>query len=153
MKKIIRHFTPGNFALKVKRSRTGRGLFTEEAMPRGACIIEYKGRECSEEEQETSNGKYLFETGKNTMIDGNIPGNTAKYINHSCAPNCEIDIRKRRVYVFAKRNLKAGEELNYDYDTEYFDAHIKKKGCLCNKCSPMGTKATTSSPKTAKKKR
>lgn len=134
MKKIIRHFTPGNFTLKVKRSRTGRGLFTEEAIPRGACIIEYKGRECSEEEQETNNGKYLFETGKKRMIDGNIPGNTAKYINHSCAPNCEIDIRKHRVYVFAKRNLKAGEELNYDYDTEYFDSFIKPKGCLCTKC-------------------
>jgi hypothetical protein len=139
-KKITRHFTPGDYKLRVRRSRTGLGLYTEEAVPRGACIIEYIGRPCTEKEQFENTGKYLFETSKHTMIDGNIPGNTAKYINHSCAPNCEIDLRKRRIYVFAKRNLKAGEELNYDYDTEYFDAHIKPKGCRCNKCQPTTTK-------------
>jgi SET domain-containing protein len=77
---------------------------------------------------------YLFWTGKNTMIDGNIKKNTARYINHSCAPNCEVDIRKQRIYIFARRNLKAGEELNYDYGSEFFDTHIKPKGCKCNKC-------------------
>jgi SET domain-containing protein len=68
------------------------------------------------------------------MIDGNIPGNVAKYINHSCSPNCEIDIKNHRVYVFSKRSIKEGEELTYDYGKEYFDAHFKKKGCLCKKC-------------------
>jgi hypothetical protein len=43
-------------------------------------------------------------------------------------PNCEIDIRKKRIYVFALRRIKPGEELAYDYDEEYFDAHIKPRG-------------------------
>ncbi len=134
MKKIPRKFVPQDFKLKVKKSRTGRGMFAEEDIPKGVCIIEYKGRPVSEKEQYENRGKYLFWTGKDTMIDGNIPGNTARFINHSCDPNCEIDIRARRVYVFAIKNISAGEELTYDYDTEYFDQHIKPKGCLCTHC-------------------
>ena len=134
MKKIKRIFKPQKCALRVKRSRTGLGMFAEETIPRGVCIIEYIGRPASKVEQKANRGKYLFWTSRNTMIDGNIRENKARYINHSCAPNCEIDIRNKRIYVFAKRNIKAGEELNYDYDTEYFEMHIKPKGCLCKKC-------------------
>lgn len=134
MSKIRRRFLPGNFKLRVGKSLTGKGLFAEESIPKGACIIEYIGRPVSEKEQYENKGKYLFETGKGTMIDGNIPGNIAKYINHSCAPNCEIDIKNRRIYVFALKRINVGEELNYDYDTEYFDQHIKPKGCKCKKC-------------------
>ncbi len=136
MKKVRRIFKPLPFKLRVGKARTGRGLFTEENIPRGACIIEYIGRPVSKEEQEKNGGKYFFWTGKYTMIDGNIKENTARYINHSCAPNCEADLYKKRIYIFAKKNIKAGEELHYDYDTEYFDMHIKPKGCLCHKCSP-----------------
>ena len=135
MKKIRRKFTPGAYAVRVGRSHTGLGMFAEESIPRGMCIIEYTGRPVSEEEQEANRGKYLFWTGKDTMIDGNIRENKARYINHSCAPNCEIYLRNRRIFVFSKRTIKAGEELTYDYDTEYFDMHIKPKGCLCQKCS------------------
>lgn len=134
MKEIRRIFTPGNYALRVGRSRTGLGMFAEGVIPRGACVIEYTGRSATEAEVKANKGKYLFWTSRTTMIDGNIKENKARFINHSCAPNCEIDIRAKRIYVFAKRNIKVGEELNYDYDTEYFDAHIKPKGCLCDKC-------------------
>jgi SET domain-containing protein len=134
MKKIPRRFVPGAYDLAIRRSRTGRGLFTRESIPRGTCIIEYTGRPATEAQIKADTGKYLFETSPTTVIDGNIKGNTARFINHSCAPNCEIHIRKRRVYVFAKRAIRAGEELTYDYDTEYFDAIIKPRGCLCDKC-------------------
>ena len=137
MKKLSKRFTPATLSLRVGRSRTGKGLFTEEKIQKGTCIIEYIGRPVTGSEQFTHRGKYLFETSKNTMIDGNIPANTAKYINHSCKPNCEIDIKNKRVFVFALRNIKADEELTYDYDTEYFDTYIKPKGCLCIKCSPV----------------
>jgi SET domain-containing protein len=129
-------FQPGPYLLRVARSRTGRGIFTESFIPKGSCIIEYLGRPVTEKEQYENRGKYLFWTSDTTMIDGNIKENTAKYINHSCIPNCEVDIYKKRIYVFAKRNIKVGEELHYDYDTEYFEQHIKPKGCLCHKCSP-----------------
>ncbi len=136
MARVRTRFVPGNFALRVRRSRTGLGLFTETAIPRGACIIEYVGRPVSEKEQEANNGKYFFWTGSRTMIDGNIKANIARRINHSCAPNCETELHNRRIYIFAKRTISAGEELNYDYDTEYFDMHIKPRGCLCVKCAP-----------------
>jgi len=68
------------------------------------------------------------------MIDGNIPSNTARFINHSCAPNCEIDIRRRRIYIVARRAIKPGEELSYDYGEEYFEMHLAGR-CRCAKCS------------------
>jgi hypothetical protein len=135
VKKIRRRFVPGGCKVRIGKSRTGKGLFAEEAIPRGTCVIEYIGRPVVGDEQFTHRGKYLFETSKTTMIDGNIPENTAKYINHSCAPNCEIDIKNKRVYIFALKNIKPGTELTYDYDTEYFDAFIKPKGCRCDACS------------------
>lgn len=122
------------YALRVKRSRTGLGLFTEQDIPKGARIVEYTGRPVSEKEQYTSRSKYLFETGKDKMINGNIKKNKARYINHSCKPNCEADIRNQRIFIFAKKNIKSGEELNYDYGDEYFNRHIKPRGCLCEKC-------------------
>ena len=130
-----RKFELGNYALKVKRSPTGLGLFAVEPIKKGACIIEYTGRALSEKEQYESKSKYLFEVSKKLTIDGAVRSNTARYINHSCAPNCEIDIYRNHVYVLAKKNIKAGEELSYDYDTEYFDEYIKPKGCKCPKCT------------------
>ncbi len=131
-----RRFSPGIFELLVKRSRIGRGLFAGEKISRGSCIIEYIGRPATKAQIKADTGKYLFWTGRGTMIDGNIAGNKARFINHSCTPNCEIDIKKRRVYIFAKRSIKEGEELTYNYDTEYFEAHIKPHGCKCQKCLP-----------------
>lgn len=128
-------YTVGNFALKVRKSKTGKGLFAEQDIPKGSCIIEYIGKEVPDAEQYTINSKYLFETGKDKMINGNIPENTAKYINHSCKPNCEIEISKGRIFVFSMRKIRAGEEINYDYGEEYFDEYIKPKGCLCAKCT------------------
>lgn len=129
-----RSFSPYNFKLLIKRSRIGRGLFAGEKIPAGCCVIEYTGRPATKEQMKANTGKYLFWTGRGTMIDGNIAGNKARFINHSCAPNCVIDIRNRRVFIFAKRSIKEGEELTYHYGTEYFEDHIKPLGCKCLKC-------------------
>jgi uncharacterized protein len=128
------HITPRD--LRVKRSLTGLGLFTMEPIKKGTCIIEYVGPTLTKQQEEDSNSLYLFEVTKTKTIDGAVRWNTARYINHSCRPNSEIDIYKGRVYVLAKRNIKAGEELNYDYDTDYFEAYIKPKGCKCIKHAP-----------------
>ncbi len=127
-------FTPGDFKVRVGRSRTGKGLFAVDMIPKGACVIEYTGRPVSEKEQYTDRGKYLFWSGKNTMINGNIPTNTARYINHSCAPNCESDGPEGKVFIMALRTIMPGEELTYDYGEEYFDKHIKPYGCKCASC-------------------
>lgn len=135
IKRVPRRFAPQNIDLSIKRSRAGRGLFTNEDIPRGTCIIEYIGRPASKIEMETDGGKYFFWTSRNTMIDGNIAGNRARFANHSCVPNCEVDIRHKRIYIFAKRAIKSGEELMYDYDKEYFDEFIKPIGCICPRCT------------------
>jgi SET domain-containing protein len=130
-------YVPGAYKLQVKKSTAGLGMFAAEAIPKGKCLIEYVGPEVSKEEQETITSQYLFEVNKNKTINGGARSNTARYINHSCRPNCEIEIYKARVYIFSKRNIKAGEELNYDYEKEFFDEYIKPKGCRCRKCSPQ----------------
>lgn len=126
-------FTPGDWKLRVGRSSAGLGLFAEEAIPAGSCIIEYVGKRITAEEEETSRSKYLFEIKKGYTIDGKPKWNKAGYINHSCKPNAEAEIHKDRVFILAKRAIKPGEELTYDYGKEYFNEHIKPFGCRCPK--------------------
>jgi uncharacterized protein len=128
-------YTPGGFKLRVRKSSAGKGLFVEEQIPKGACIIEYVGRPATLEEMARDDGKYLFWTSKFAMINGNIPANTARYINHSCVPNCEADGPPGRVFILARRAIKPGEELTYDYGKEYFEKHIKPRGCRCTRCA------------------
>ena len=135
MAKQHNKFKPGAFTLKVARSKTGRGMYTIEPIPRGSCIIEYTGRPLGLDEMARDNGKYYFWVSDFAMIDGNVAGNRARFINHSCAPNCEVDGPDGSIFIVAKRNIKAGEELTFDYGDEYFNKHIKPKGCLCAKCA------------------
>lgn len=139
-KKRTRVFCPGEYDLKVKRSSAGLGLFTNSPIKKGACVIEYVGPVVPKEKWDSHMGKYLFEVSKKKVIDGADRKNTARYINHSCKGNCEIRIFKERVYIMAKRNIKPGEELGYDYDKEYFDAYIKPFGCKCASCLAKETK-------------
>jgi SET domain-containing protein len=129
-------YTPGGFDLAVKKARAGRGLFAREEIPKGVCVIEYVGRTLTEEEEYTSRSRYLFEVTDKKTIDGWDKRNTARYINHSCKPNCEIEIHKKRVFVMSKRKIKPGEELGYDYGKSYFDEFIEPIGCRCLKCMP-----------------
>ncbi len=126
----------GQYELAVRRSATGLGLFACEAIPKGARIIEYSGRILTPEEEETSRSKYLFEVSARKTIDGSDRTNKARYINHSCRPNCEPIIRSGRVFIFAKRAIREGEELVYNYGERYFDDIIKPMGCRCIKCMP-----------------
>jgi len=114
-----------------KRGSAGLGLFAGEPVRRGEFIIEYVGEVISRKEANKRGGKYLFETSDNRVIDGKGRNNKARYINHSCKPNCEIEIKRGRILVFAIRNIRAGEELAYDYGEEYFNDIIKPHGCRC----------------------
>lgn len=144
-------YKPGDFDLVVRRSRTGLGLFTESEIPKGACIIEYTGVELTKEQEERSRSKYLFEINARKTIDGAPRWNTARYINHSCRPNCEPTIYKGRVFIHARRRIKPGEELNYDYGKNYFEQFLKDI-CACPKCRPdkPATKAKTTTAKQAR---
>lgn len=121
--------------MQVKKSRTGKGLFAGESIPKGACIIEYVGRTISKEEEYTSRSKYLFEVNAKKTLDGPPRINKAGYINHSCRPNADPVTRKGRIFIMALRNIKAGEEITYEYGEEYWNDHIKPKGCRCAHCT------------------
>lgn len=123
-----------DYILQVRKSSAGLGLFTESPIPREKFIIEYFGPILTREQADEKGGKYLFEINSRSVIDGSPRYNTARYLNHSCRPNCETDVVKGKVYIYAKRNIKSGEELTYDYGKEYIDDFIKPYGCKCPKC-------------------
>ncbi len=122
------------FKLRVGRGLTGKGVFAQEEIPKGKRIIEYIGKNVPVEKQGTLTGRYLFWTGRKKMIDGNIRENLARFINHSCRPNCEADGPSGRVFISSIRKIRAGEELTYDYGQEYFEDYIRPVGCKCEKC-------------------
>lgn len=131
---------PSPFKLRTKRGTSGIGLFTDDEIPRRRFIIEYWGKLVTDDEATYLGGKYLFELGNGKTIYGTTRKNIARYINHSCKPNCEVEIVGNRVFIFSKRKIKAGEELNYDYGKEYFDYYIKPHGCRCAAHTPKDAK-------------
>jgi uncharacterized protein len=120
----------------VRRSSAGLGLFANRDFKKGDAVIEYTGKTISEEEAQRRGGKYLFELNDKWTIDGTTRTNTARYINHSCKPNCfpELTENEKRVFIMAKKNIKCGEELTYNYGKYYFDTFIKPVGCKCASC-------------------
>lgn len=118
--------------VKVKRSKAGLGLYAVKDIPKKQFIIEYKGPMLNEAQVQAKGGKYLFEISRQRTIDGSSRKNVARYINHSCKPNAEVDIKKGRVFVSAIKNIAAGEEIGYDYGKEYYDEFIKPYGCKCH---------------------
>lgn len=120
--------------IRVGRASAGLGLFATRHYKKGERIIEYFGRTISNAEAYTSRSKYLFEVNKRRTIDGTTRENMARYINHSCRPNCEPEIERGRIFIDAIRSIKKGEEFHYDYGEEYVDEHIKPHGCRCAKC-------------------
>ncbi len=119
---------------KVIKTLTGFGLATKKDIKKGDFVIEYIGIKRENKDVEENTTKYLFELNNKYTIDGSPRWNLARYINHSCIPNCEVDIVKGKIKIFAIKNIKGGEELNYDYGKEYFDEFIKPLGCKCKKC-------------------
>jgi uncharacterized protein len=129
---------------RVGRSCTGLGLFATKRIKKGTRIIRYFGPllDCRKKKDDAIENKYLFELNGRWTIDGSVRENVARYINHSCKPNAESDVkpRKRRVYIRAIKNIEPGEEINYDYGTDYFKAYLKPIGCKCHACEKKRAK-------------
>jgi len=120
----------------VKRSNAGLGLFAVEDIAKGQLIIEYTGERITEEEANVRGGRYLFQVTDTLVIDGKGRGNTARYINHACKPNAEAehDEDANRIYIRAKKQIKAGQEIAYHYGTAYMKELIGPAGCRCDTC-------------------
>ncbi|QWG15037.1 SET domain-containing protein-lysine N-methyltransferase [Bradyrhizobium sediminis] len=129
---------PSNKPYRVGRSRTGLGLFATKPIKKGTRIIRYFGPllDSRKKEEDAIENKYLFELNNRWTIDGSVRKNIARYINHACKPNAESDVkpRKRKVFIRAIKNIEPGEEINYDYGTDYFKAYLKPIGCKCDAC-------------------
>jgi SET domain-containing protein len=104
---------------------------------KGDLVTEYTGEKITTDEANRRGGQYLFEINDDWVVDGKGRAHTARYINHSCAPNCypEIDEAEEHIFIYAKRAIKVGEELTYNYGKEFWKTHIEPKNCRCKKCT------------------
>jgi SET domain-containing protein len=129
----------------------GRGVFALRAIAKGTRIIEYKGKLITDAAADRRYGRLhensahtmLFSVDDGLVIDAMRNGNSARWINHSCQPNCEIDETNHRVFIDARRNIRPGEELTYDYNLQIGERHTAKAkrdhACLCGAPRCRGT--------------
>ena len=131
---------------KIKKSnidRRGRGLYATNDIKEGTKIINYIGKIISKKETEKNtkfnNEKdiYLFNLNSRYDLDGDFKFNTARLINHSCDPNCEVEGVGLKLWISAIKNIKKGEELTYDYGFSY-DKDYKQFPCKCGKQNCAG---------------
>jgi SET domain-containing protein len=133
----------------VRRSSIhGRGGFATRAIRAGALVAEYTGARISADEAATRTGSddghtMLFELDDDTVLDGSRGGNDSRWINHSCAPNCEVEIDRGRVFIRARRAIATGEELAFDYalviDGPYRAVWTRRYRCACGAARCRGT--------------
>ena len=111
-----------------KSSIHGSGAFAKCDLARGTRLIEYVGEKINKAEafkQCELNNEYIFYLDEEFDLNGNFSWNPARLINHSCAPNCDAETNEGRVWVVASRDIRAGEEItfNYGYDLEDYREH------------------------------
>jgi uncharacterized protein len=154
--------------IEVRRSNVhGLGVFAAQRIPKGTRIIEYVGERVShdeadrryEEKDANDSHTFLFIVDSKTVIDAGVDGNDARFFNHSCNPNCESTVEKRRVYIEAIGDIEQGDELTYDYqihreddDPDNIDEIF---ACRCGFAQCRGTMLwpTERKPKRAKGKK
>ena len=122
---------------KIKKSNIdNKGLYAAKNIKAGTKIIYYKGKIITKRETEKNpkydNDKaiYLFNLNGRYDLDGDFKFNTARLINHSCQPNCEVDGKGLKLWIFALRDIKKGEELSYDKDYKQFVCRCGAKSCV-----------------------
>ena len=129
---------------KIKKSNIDKkGLYASKDIKEGTKIINYVGKIISKKESEKNekfdNKKdiYLFNLNNRYDLDGDFKFNTARLINHSCDPNCEVEGTGLKLWISAIKNIKKGEELTYDYGFSY-DKDYKQFPCKCGKQNCVG---------------
>jgi SET domain-containing protein len=127
----------------------GRGVYATRRIPKDEQIIEYIGELIDKKEsdrrahaqhakslEDGDAAVYIFTLNKKWDIDGNVPWNTARLINHSCEPNCEAWTIGRRIFIHALRDIEPGEELTFDYGFDV-DCH-EDHPCRCGRPACIG---------------
>jgi len=129
----------------------GKGVFALQDIAEGETLIEYVGEIISWDEAQDRhphdpkdpNHTFYFHVNEDKVIDALHGGNSSRWINHSCDPNCEADEENERIFIKALRNIQAGEELNYDYGLIIDEPYTKKLKaeypCWCGAKNCRGT--------------
>jgi len=129
----------------------GKGVFALQAIAEGERVIEYTGEiitwseACARHPHDPTRPQhtFYFHLNDNRVIDGKIGGNSSRWINHSCEPNCYADEDKGRIFITALRNIAAGEELSFDYGLAIDVRHTAKLkaefACYCGSAQCRGT--------------
>jgi len=129
----------------------GTGAFATRTIRKGTRIIEYLGQRISwrtadkryDDDKMGRHHTFLFTVDDKTVIDAAVNGNDARFINHSCDPNCEAITDRKRIFIDAKKTIPAGTELVYDYQYERSDDHTaedeKFYKCRCGSPKCRGT--------------
>ncbi len=138
---------------KVKSSKIhGTGIFATKNIKKGVKIIEYIGEKISKKEGDRrsalrikkflnssdTGSVYIFELNKKYDIDGSFLYNKARYINHSCDPNCEVDIIQNKIWISSIKPIKKGQELSYDYGYEFDEDDFTDHVCKCSSKKCIG---------------
>jgi SET domain-containing protein len=125
---------------EVRPSRIhGMGVFARVDIPAGTRVLEYVGERVTKEEslrRRQGGNFFVFIVTDQFDIDGAVDWNPARFINHSCAPNCEARMEDERIWIIALRDIRAGEELgfNYGYDLQDYEDHP----CSCGAPTCLG---------------
>ena len=115
----------------------GQGLFAEQNIKQGTKIIRYIGEKITHEESErrlAAGNVYIIGLNERYAIDGDIPNNTARFINHSCDPNCHTEQFGNTIWLVAIKDIRAGEELTYNYGYDDEDYEDNPCNCGANNC-------------------
>ena len=138
---------------KVKKSAIhGSGVFSDANIPKKTKIIEYIGEKVSKKEGDRRSAKrikkylnskktgsvYIFELNSKYDVDGSPKYNKARYINHSCNPNCEVEITNGKIWIVSIKNIKKGVELSYDYGYEFDKDDYQDHICKCGSKNCIG---------------
>lgn len=127
------------------------GVFASRDIAEGTRIIEYTGEKITAKEAKrrvdaayalhrsdpAKGAVYIFDLNQRYSIDGDVPSNTARHINHSCDPNAHTDIIRGKIWIIAVRDIKAGEEITYNYGYD-FDENFKDHPCRCGTARCVG---------------
>lgn len=137
---------------KVRRSRIhGSGVYAARMIPKGTRVVEYLGDRITHadaDERYAAKGQddghtFLFVVNSRVVIDAGVDGNEARFINHSCDPNCETVIEGGRVFIEALRDIEPGEELGYEYGLTWESTddpdELANYACRCGAAKCRGT--------------
>lgn len=110
----------------------GTGAFAMVPITQGTRLLEYRGRRISKGESQLlceSGNPFIFYLNEELDLDGDVPWNEARALNHSCAPNCQAERIRDRIWIVSTRAIHAGEELTFDYG--YDLTHFREHPCHC----------------------